>query len=116
MTWRATQDWRREEGGERWVRTIDDRCWISVLHRLTGFGYWEWETAIVFIIDEGSRPKRWESDDRDVLMLRGDWREELSDMPKEQLRQWYADRIDGNRTTMDALLECVQNMAGGPDQ
>ena len=77
------------EEGERWVRALDDKCWISVLHRRTGFGWMAWETAIVFLIEEGSRPKRWASDDRDVLLVAGDWREELGSMPKESLRAWY---------------------------
>jgi hypothetical protein len=77
------------EEGERWVRVIDDKCWISALHRRTGFGWMAWETAIVFLIEEGSRPKRWASDDRDVLIVAGDWRDELGLLPKESLRAWY---------------------------
>ena len=117
MTWQdVTQDWQRDEGGERWLRQIDERCWISVLHRLTGFGHWEWETAIVFVIEEGSRPKRWESDNRDVLIVQGDWREELADMPKDRLRQWYEDHGATNRTSMDAALTWLTSFSGGPDQ
>ena len=36
------------EGGSRHVRTLSEKCWISVLHRMTGFGFMEWETAICF--------------------------------------------------------------------
>ncbi len=100
----CTKDHEREQGGERWIRNVDPKCWISVLHRRTGFGWMEWETAIVFIIEEGSRPKRWESDDRDCLIIAGDRREELAEMPKEQLRQWYQENIEGNRNSMETLL------------
>src|SRR6266404_4900368 len=86
-----------EAGGERWLRSIDPKCWISVLYRRTGFGWMEWETAIVFIIEPGSRPKRFESDDQDCLIIAGDRREELALMPKEQLREWYRNNIEGNR-------------------
>ncbi len=104
----VTDAHEREYGGERWMRRIDPKCWISVLHRRTGFGWMEWETAIVFIIEEGSRPKRWESDDRDCLIIAGDRRDELASMPKEQLREWYATNINGNRNSMETVLEAVK--------
>lgn len=104
----VTFDYEREEGGERWLRQIDPKCWISVLHRRTGFGWMEWETAIIFIIEPGSRPKRWESDDRDCLIIGGDRREELAMMPKEKLRDWYAANIEGNRNSMGALLHALK--------
>ncbi len=100
-----TNDYEREGGGERWIRRLDPKCWISVLHRLTGFGRLEWETAIVFIIEPGSRPKRWASDDRDCLIIAGDRRAELETMPKEQLRQWYASNIEGNRNSLETIIE-----------
>lgn len=71
----------------------------------------EWETAIVFMIQPGSRPKRWESDDRDCLIIAGDRRKELNDMPKEQLRQWYADNIDGNRNSMETIIHALKQDA-----
>jgi hypothetical protein len=78
--WRdVTQDCLRDEGGERWLRAIDDECFITVLHRMTGFGYMEWETFIVFRTD--------------TLLIRGDWRDELAEMPKERLRSWYDENI-----------------------
>lgn len=104
----CTDDYEREQGGERWIRRIDPKCWISALYRLTGFGWMEWETAIVFVIEPGSRPKRWESDDRDCLIIGGDRREELEAMPKEQLREWYAATIDGNRNSMETLLHALK--------
>lgn len=99
----------REYGGERWLRRIDDKCWISVLHRMTGFGYMEWETAIVFIIEPGSRPKRWESDDRECLIIAGDRREELAHMPKESLRDWYAANINENRNSLETMLHALKS-------
>jgi hypothetical protein len=105
----VTSNYQLVQGEERWVRSIDPKCWISVLHRRTGFGYMEWETAIVFIIEPGSRQQRYASDDRDCLIICGDWREELSTMPKEQLRDWYNKNIDGNRNTMETLLEALND-------
>ena len=103
----VTADWEKRDGGERYLRRIDERCWISVLYRLTGFGYWEWETAIVFVADV-PQPTHM---DRELLIIRGDWREELNDMPKEQLRAWYAARIDGNRNSWDTLMGMIEEAA-----
>lgn len=107
----VTDEYERENGGERWLRRIDGKCWISVLHRLTGFGYMEWETAIIFLIEPGSRVKRWESDDRDCMIIAGDRRMELNDMPKEKLREWYSVNIDGNRNSMETILKVMEASA-----
>lgn len=104
----CTDDFERENGGERWIRRINPKCWISVLHRRTGFGWMEWETALVFVIEPGSRPKRWESDNCDVLIIAGDRREELATLPKDQLRDWYAANIEGNRNSMETILEALR--------
>lgn len=104
----VTDDYERAEGGQRFIRRIDPKCWISVLYRRTGFGYYEWETALVFIIEPGSRTKRFESDDRDLLIIHGDRREELATMPKEQLRDWYKRNIDGNRNSMETILNAIK--------
>lgn len=105
----CTEQWDRENGGQRFVRSIDKDCWISVLHRMTGFGYMEWETALCFNHEVVGRPRTWQ--DRDTLIIAGDRREELATMPKEQLRQWYADNIDGNRNSMETLLETLKAQA-----
>ncbi len=105
----CTSEHDREHGGERWIRRIDNKCWISALYRMTGFGWMEWETAIVFVIEDGSRPKRWASDDRDCLIIKGDRRKELSEIPKEQLRQWYQANIDGNRNSFETLIHAASN-------
>jgi hypothetical protein len=96
----VTGDYDREQGGERWIRRIDPKCWISVLHRRTGFRYMEWETAIVFIIEQG--------DDRDCMIIAGDRRKELATMPKEQLREWYAANIEGNRNSLETMLHEIK--------
>lgn len=103
----ATTDWQEREHEERHVRLIDNRCWISVLHRLTGFGYWEWETAIVLVADVPEPTYK----DREMLIIRGDWRSELDDMPKEQLRAWYAARIDGNRNSWDTFTRAIKGLS-----
>lgn len=103
----VTTDWQMREHEERHVRLIDDRCWISVLHRLTGLGYWEWETAIVFVADVPEPTYK----DREMLMIRGDWREELDSMPKGQLRAWYAARIEGNRNSWDTLMRAIEGLS-----
>lgn len=101
----VTTAYQLEAGEERWVRLIDNSCWISVLHRMTGFGYMEWETALVFCVPPEQRPA---GKDCETLIIRGDWREELEGMPKEQLRDWYAAHIEGNRNSMDSILHALK--------
>lgn len=74
-------------GTERWGREIDPLTWISVIHRLHGAGFWHYETAIVFKHPVEGRARTYK--DADFLILDGDHREELDQMPKEQLREWY---------------------------
>lgn len=78
---------------ERWIRHV------------------EWETALVFLHDlpEGQKPTY---SDRDCLIIAGDRREELNDMPKEQLRDWYAQNIDGNRNSMETIIEVLRDAQG----
>ena len=89
------------DGGERYVRTLSTDCWISVLYRLTGFGYHEWETAICFR----------NGDEQETLIIAGDRREELATMPREKLRQWYADNIEGNRNSFDSVMQAIKERA-----
>lgn len=104
----VTTEEQRHAGEERYLRRVSPKCWISTLYRRTGFGWMEWETAIVMLIDPGSRPKRWESDDRDCLIIAGDRRTELADVPEERLRSWYAEKIEGNRNSMETVLHALK--------
>jgi hypothetical protein len=110
---RIKDDFNEENGGERWIRRIDPKCWVSVLHRLTGFGWMEWETAIVFIHEVKDRPLTWK--DRDCLIIKGDRRNELENMPKEQLRDWYNANIEGNRNTMETIIEALCGATDSPE-
>ena len=99
-----TTDHDRETGGERYVRTLDDRCYVSVLYRLTGFGYHRWETAVVFIHDV-EKPK---FSDQDFLLIPGDRREELATLTKEELRQWCSDNCEGNPNNLETFIEEIK--------
>lgn len=109
----VSSSWDIESGRERWLRNIDDKCWISVLHRRTGFGYMEWESAIVFIRDDGDPQKyaRGKWDDRETLIILGDRRQELERTPKDQLRGWYESNIEGNRSSMETLLNACRELS-----
>lgn len=98
----VTSDQQLNNCEEHWLRRIDSKCWISVLCRLTGFGWMEWETAIVFLHETGDRQPTWK--DRDCLIITGDRREELATMPAEQLRAWYAAHIKGYRSSMETIF------------
>lgn len=102
----VTDDFDRRSGGERWLRRLDDKNWISVLYRLTGFGYHEWETALCLTPD--SRPQDWPSwKTHDCLIIAGDRREELERMPLEQLRAWYEANISGNKNSFGNFMDCI---------
>ena len=104
----VTSEYQKNEGyaEERWMRTVDENCWISVLHRMTGFGYMEWETAIRVKKDipEGQE-RTWRDTTCDIIG--GDRREELSTMNKEELLEWYSNNINGNRNSMETILEAL---------
>jgi len=102
----CTETFERDEGGERHIRHVSPLCWISTIYRRTGFGYYEWETAICFRHPPEGRKETWK--DREVLIIRGDRREELNDVPEDQLRQWYQDHIDGNRNSMETMIEALK--------
>lgn len=76
----------------RWLRTVDDTCWVSVLYRMTGFGYMEWETAVCHIDDKG---------DQVTEIVRGDWRDEVNDMTRDELFEWVKKIIQHNKTSFD---------------
>lgn len=85
----------KETGGERHIYSLSETLWISALHRLTGFGYWEWETAIVRIREDGDPKKyaRGKWDDREVLIVRGDRRAELTGKTEQEVMKWYEEHI-----------------------
>ena len=89
----------------RYVRHVSEDCWISVLYRLTGFGWHEWETAICFRHPVLGRERTWR--DQECLIIAGDRRVELETMPKEQLRDWYKKNIEGNRNSMDTFINAI---------
>ena len=116
----VTDKFDEQTGGERWLKSIDDNCWISALYRRTGFGWMEWETAIVFIRDDTDplKGKRGKWDDREVLIIAGDRRDELTDIPKGELRQWYQANIEGNKNSMETILDGIKEatrIAGDSD-
>ena len=105
MTFVAVTDlpsWQQKHGEKRFIRHIDPDCWISVLYRLTGFGWYEWETAICFgSVDEAGKR------DFQCHIIAGDRRRELENMPKELLMPWYTANIEGNRNSMDNLMAAL---------
>jgi hypothetical protein len=95
--------WQIEHGEERFIRQLDPDCWISVVYRITGFGWHEWETAICFQSFDAAGKR-----DFECHIIAGDRRRELENMPKELLMPWYTANIEGNRNSMDTLLEALK--------
>lgn len=73
---------------------------------MTGFGYMEWETAILTRKPEAERDGTWK--DISCKIIIGDHRDELGTMPKDQLMPWYEQHISGNRNSMETLLEALK--------
>lgn len=108
----VSDKWDKEEGGERHIRRLSERFWVSVLHRMTGFGDWEWETAIIIVRDD-SDPKKYARgkwDDRECLIVRGDYREALADKSECEILEWYAEH-SGERNSMETLLAAMSENA-----
>jgi len=99
-----TDDWNRSEGGERHVRSVSEVCWISVLHRLTGFGHMEWETAIC-IADIETR----QHVEGSPFIVRGDWRDELAELPESELLNWYASKSGEHPTSFEAVMRLLKS-------
>ena len=97
-----------DTGGDnqRFVRTVSDNMWVSVLHRRTGFGWWEWETAICTHAP------------RTCNIVMGDRREELASMNEVELMEWYESH-KAEKNSMESLLDVLTPTAaptGGPNE
>ncbi len=79
---------------ERFVRTVSDNAWVSALHRLTGFGWREWETAICT------------REPRTCNIVVGDRREELAAMNEAELLAWYA-KHKREKNSMETVLDAL---------
>jgi len=75
----------------RYVRTVTDNLWISALYRLTGFGYYEWETAICT------------RDPRTCNIVRGDRRYELERLTPSEISEWL-DEHGHEKNSMETAL------------
>ena len=110
MTWQDVSGaYEEDTGGERWLRELTPAAWISGLHRLTGFGYWEWETAFVRIRDDDDPLKgaRGSWDDREQIIVLGDHRQTLGEMSLEDVIAWF--RGDGRtKNSMGQVLDLLQ--------
>lgn len=100
----VTDDYDRKDGGESWVRVLDDNTWISVLHRLTGFGYMEWETAICFR-DESTGKHR----EGSPYMIRGDWRDDLRTIAKDELMPWFESKSHSHQTSFQQMMSALRS-------
>lgn len=82
----VSSDYDRKTGGERWLRDVSDDCYVSVLYRMTGFGYMEWETAIIVRHPVVGRKRTYT--DQDLYLVVGDHREALTGLSKEEVLAW----------------------------
>ena len=81
---------------ERFVRTVSENVWVSVLHRLTGFGWWEWETAICT------------KEPRTCNIVTGDRRTELECMTEEAVLAWYEEN-KAEKNSMETVLDAFKS-------
>ena len=97
-------------GGGRWARMISEDFWISVVHRMTGFGYMEWETAVCRIRDDGDPLKfaRGKWDDRICEIIQGDHRDELSATSERETTAW-ASKNCGYKNSFEIILSAIED-------
>lgn len=84
-----------DAGGDedrRWVRTVSENVWVSVLHRLTGFGWWEWETAICT------------KEPRTCNIVIGDRRGDLESLSESDVLAWYESH-KAEKNSMETALD-----------
>jgi len=104
----VTNEYEKQEGGERHVMMFSDKFWVSVFHRRTGFGYMEWETAFVRVRgdDEPLKCKLGKWDTKEVNIVIGDRREALKDMNQEQVMAWY-ETVKKEKNSMESILDAL---------
>lgn len=99
----TSESMRREGYGEkRYLKKYGAGTFVSVLYRMTGFGYMEWETAICF--HPAHRKYNWK--EKKLFMVRGDRREELDNLKACQLMQWYRHH-QCERNSFDTLVDRI---------
>lgn len=101
----VTSDSMKREGyGEkRYLKRYGEGTFVSVLYRMTGFGYMEWETAIIF--HPAHRQYKW--DEKKLFMVRGDRRHELDSLRGCDLMPWYrAHQTETN--SFDTVLGAIK--------
>jgi len=79
----------------RFVRTVSGNMWVSALYRETGFGWWEWETAICT------------HEPRTCNIVSGDRREDLAKLTEPELKLWYTEHC-GETNSMETTLAALQ--------
>ena len=111
MNWENVSGaWEEETGGEHWLMHLTYTSWVSVLYRRTGFGWMEWETAYVRMREESDPLKyaRGSWDDREQIIIAGDHRKAISELPIDQIPDYF--RNDSHtKNTMDQLLDSLTN-------
>jgi hypothetical protein len=105
----VTDSERARDGSQelRYVRTVTDNLWISALYRLTGFGYYEWETAICT------------REPQTCNIVRGDRRDELERLTPSEIAEWldeHGHEKNSMETVLGILSENPQARASEPSE
>jgi len=96
----VTSEYNREEDGWRFVRTVSDNCFISVLKRMTGFGFHEIETAFKFKELNGEYDK--------FILILGDHREATTNLTEDEVVE-YAIKHSDEKITANIIFDKLQN-------
>ena len=107
----VSSDFDGKTGGERWLRDVSDDCYVSVLYRMTGFGYMEWETAIIVRHPVVGRKRTFE--DQDLYMIGGDHREALTGLSRQEVLAWREKQVN-QLTTFDRAMRVLKDNAQDP--
>jgi len=82
------------ETDQQYIYIVRPGFWVSVLYRLTGFGNYEWETAVCT------------NDSCDIV--RGDHRATLDGKTEAEILKWYEEHKH-EKNSMDTILDRLIN-------
>ena len=88
------------ENEHRFIRTVSDNVWVSVLYRLTGFGWYEWETAICT------------KSPHTCTIMRGDRRTELESLSEAEVLAWR-DAHQDEKNSFETFLDKINQARTG---
>lgn len=90
-----------DPNGWRYIRTLSDIAWISCLHRLTGFGFMETETAFCY--------KDPNEENQITQIILGDHREALTTLTLDEVIEYFK-LPEHEKNTLATVLDKLKQL------